>query len=131
MVAAGYVVGDEVDDHLQAGCVGALHELVKLLHAARYIGGEVGVYIVVVLDGVGGAGLALDGGLVVGADALRAIVGLRGVLNDTGVPYVGDAQLLDGCQGFGGEIGKLAAAVLLDATVCYTLGVVVAEKASI
>ena len=129
VVAAGYVVGNEVDDHLQTGLVGALDELGELLHAVGDVGGEVGVYIVVVLDGVGGAGLALDGGLVVGADALSAIVGLRGVLDDSGVPYVGDAHLLDGGEGFGGEIGKLAASVLLDAAVRYALGVVVAEKA--
>ena len=129
MVAAGHVVGHEVDDHLQSCIVGALHQLGELLHAVRHGGRQVGVHIVVVLDGIGRTCLALDCCLVVGADAEVTVVGLRGMLDDTGIPDVGGTQLLDGSEGLGGEGGELAAAVLLDAAARYTGGVGIAKQA--
>ena len=123
------MVRHEIDDHFQPGIVGALHQLGELLHAVGYAGSQVGVYVIVVLDSIGRTCLALNCSLVVGADALLAIVGLCGVLNDTGVPHVCGAQLFDSFERFGGEVGKLAATVLFDASVRNTFCIVVAEKA--
>ena len=129
VVAAGHVVGHEVDDHLQSCIVGALHQLGELLHAARHGGCQVGVHIVIVLDGIGRTCLPLDRSLVVGADAEMAVVGLRGMLDDACVPDVRRAQFLDGSEGLGGEGGELAAAVLLDAATRYTGGVGITKQA--
>ena len=105
VVAACHVVGNEVDNHLQSCSVGSLHQLGELLHAVGHGGGQVGVYVVVVLDGIGRTCLTFHRGLVVGADAEMAVVGLRGMLDKAGVPYVGGAQLLDGSKSLGGEGG--------------------------
>ena len=58
-----------------------------------------------------------------------AVVGLCSMLDDAGVPHVGGAQLLDGFQCLGGEVGQLAAAILPDAAVMNTLCIVVAKEA--
>ena len=60
MIAAGGVIGHKVDNHLHAGVVGAGHESLKLSHTVVDVDGNIGVHVIIVLDGVGRAGLALD-----------------------------------------------------------------------
>ena len=53
LILARHMVGHEVDDDLQACLVGAGYECLKLLHALLHVDGQVGVYVVVVADGIG------------------------------------------------------------------------------
>ena len=52
MVLTGHVVGHEVDDDLHASLVGALHEVLELLHTGGHAARQVGVDVVVVAYGV-------------------------------------------------------------------------------
>ena len=53
MVLAGHMVRHEVDDDLQPGSMGALNQFLELLHATRHVDSQVGVYIIIVGDGIG------------------------------------------------------------------------------
>ena len=63
--------------------MGTLDEGIQLCLSRVWIFGEVGVDVVVVLDSIGRASLPLHRIGVVGANALGAVVGLRGVLQQT------------------------------------------------
>ena len=82
-VVGGDVVGDVVDQQAESRDVGALDEGVEFFHAAGGVGGEVGVDVVPVGDGVGGAGVAFDEGFA------------GRMARDAGVPDVVNAQRLE------------------------------------
>ena len=95
VVLARHVVGYEVNEDFQVSTVSALHQVFEFLHTFRYVLGQIGVYVIIILDGVRRSGLALDDGGMVGADIVAAVVSLCGVLDDARVPDVGDAQSLN------------------------------------
>ena len=111
MILACHVVGDEVDDDIEACAVGAVHQRRELLHASRNARGQVRVDVKIVLDGIDGAGLAFDDGAMVAANAEGGVVCLRGMLDDARVPDMGGSQRLDLCQRFGREVCHGAAAI--------------------
>ena len=112
MIGAGDVVGDKVHQDLQPCLVGTLDEGVQLCLSRVWIFGEVGVDVVVVLDGIGRACLPLHRVGVVGTDALGAVVGLRGVLQQADIPDVGCPETADIGEGFGSEVTELPRSVL-------------------
>ena len=112
MIGAGDVVGDKVHQDLQPSLMGTLDEGVQLCLSRVWIFGEVGVDVVVVLDGIGRACLPLHRVGVVGTDALGAVVGLRGVLQQADIPDVGSPETADIGEGFGSEVTELPRAVL-------------------
>ena len=79
-VVRGDVVGDIVYYHAKALVVGALYKGLEVLHTGIGIGTQVGVDVVIVADGVGGAGVALDIGLA------------GGMAYDPGVPRVSHSK---------------------------------------
>jgi hypothetical protein len=79
-VAAGDVVGHEVEDDLHVVRVDPIDQLLELGHALVGGGGVVGADVVVVADRVVVAGLALDRVGVVGG-LTRAVVGVGGLLD--------------------------------------------------
>lgn len=87
-------------------------EGVQLSLSRVWIFGEVGVDVVVVLDGIGRACLPLHCIGVVGMDALGAVVGLRGVLQQADIPDVGSPETADIGEGFGSEVTELPRSVL-------------------
>ena len=91
MILASHVVGHEVDDHLQIGLVSTHHQILKLLHALWHLHGQIGVDVVVVLDGIRTAGIALHHCGMILLDAILRVVSLRCMLNETRVPDVGRA----------------------------------------
>ena len=129
VVLARYVVRHEVNDDFQSSLVRAVDKGLKLLHTRRDVCGEVGVDIVVILDGIGAASLAFDDGAVVACDAVGRVIGLSGMLNDACVPDVCRSQFANLAQGLWREGGHRPAAV------CGAVGVVlvyvcaIAEKA--
>ncbi len=128
MVLAGDVIGHEVDYHLEPGAVGAGHQPLKLGHAGGHVDGQVGVDVVVVGDGVGAAGLALDDVGIVARYAVGGVVGGMGVLYHAGVPDVGGAELAYIAQYGGVDAVELARAVLLDGAVGHGVGCIVGEQ---
>ena len=92
--------------------MGTLDEGIQLCLSRVGIFGEVGVDVVVVLDGIGRACLPLHRVGVVGTDALGAVVGLRGMLQQADIPDVGSPETADIGEGFGCEVTELPRAVL-------------------
>ena len=86
--------------------------MLELLHALGDADGEVGVDIVVVGDGIGGACPTLHDGGVLTGNTVGAVVGLGGVADDARVPDMAHAHLPDLLQGGGREVVHLSAAVL-------------------
>ena len=82
------MIGDEVHEEAQPRSVRTLHEGLQLRHTLGGLLHEVGIHIVVVLDGIGRARDSLDRIGVVWADAMGAIVGLGGVLQQADIPYM-------------------------------------------
>ena len=106
---ACHVVGHKVYDDFQAGAVGTLYQIFEFLHTSGNVLGQVGVYVVVILDGIGRTGLTLDYGRMVGADVVASVVSLCGVLDDARVPDVRGTQPLDFAQGLTREVGHFTA----------------------
>ena len=120
LVLARHMVRHEVDEHLQSGAVGACDQCLKLGHTLRLIHRQVRVHVVVVGDGIGTAGLALD-------DSGAVMLG-RGVAYDARVPYVRSTQVAYRAQGFGVDVLEAAAAVLNATPVILTGLAVVTEQ---
>ena len=104
------MVRHEVDDDAHPRFVGAADEQLELVEAGGDVGSQLGRYIIIIAHGVGRPRLPLD--IRVGGEAVGGEVGLGGVVEDAGVPDVGDAQRADGLQAAGREVLKLGAAVL-------------------
>ena len=88
MVAARHMIGDEVHEEAQPRSVRTLHERLQLCHASSGLLHEVGIDIVVVLDGIGRARDSLDRIGVIWTDTMGAVVGLGGVLQQADIPYM-------------------------------------------
>ena len=91
--------------------MGTLDEGVQLCLSRVGIFGEVGVDVVVVLDGIGRASLPLHRVGVIGTDALGAVVGLRSVLQQADIPDVSCSETADIGEGFGSEVTELPRAI--------------------
>ena len=120
-----HVVRHEVDDHFQPRLVRAAHEVLKLLHAVRHVGGEVGVDVVIVLDGVGRARAAFHHGGVVGADAVGLVAGLGGVLEQAREPHVREAEVCNALQLRRREVVQLAATIFPERARGHVRGILV------
>ena len=127
MVFAGDMVRDEVDDNLQAGIVSASDQVLELLHAVHDGVGQVGVHIVIILDGVGRTCIPFDHSTVIFLDMEKGIIRAGSVFDDAGVPDVGNTQFLDACQSLRGEEGKLSYPVINNSPVVHEAGIQVAE----
>ena len=124
------MVGDKVHQDLQPCLVGTLDEGVQLCLSRVGIFGEVGVDVVVVLDSVGRASLPLHRVGVVRADALDAVVGLRGVLQQADIPDVGCPEAADIGEGFGSEVTELPRAVLGECAMGLTGRILIPPESS-
>ena len=129
LVAACHVVGHEVHDHFQVGGMGALYESVKFAQAVFDVDGQVGVNVVIVLDGVGGAGFSLDDGGMVALDAVGSVICLGSVFEKSRVPHVCKAERADALQFGFGEIVHLATPILGQASTGLVVGLPVAVEA--
>ena len=128
LVLTGHMVGHKVDDDLQPGLVRTLHQLLELLHALLDVDSQVGVYVVVVGDGIGRTCPAFHHGRMLAWNAVLRVVGRRGMADDAGVPHVADAHLGDALQHSGGEVGHLAATVVGYRSLLLARGVTVAVQ---
>ena len=101
VILAGDMVGDEIDDDLQAGGMGPLHQGLELGHAPGGIVRQIGIDVIVIRYGIGRSGLALDD---LGGNA-PAVGLLRGMADDAGIPHgagphlvaeIGEKRCVDG-----------------------------------
>ena len=75
-----HMIGDEIEDHLQSGRVGPLHQGLEFIHPFRFYISEIRVDIIIVRDGVGGAGVSLGEGPA------------GGMAEDARIPDVGHSE---------------------------------------
>ena len=105
VVLTSHVVGHKVDDGLQSSLVCTLHEVLELLHACQFAGGQVGIDIVVVADGIDRTSHTLHHPrMPYTADAVDAVVRLCGVFDDASVPDVRSSQLTNLLEATGSEV---------------------------
>ena len=88
MVAACHMIGDEVHKEAEPRSVRTLQECLQLGHALGGLLRQIWVYVVVVLDRIGRSRDSLDRVGVVWADAVGAVVGLGGMLQQADIPYM-------------------------------------------
>ena len=111
------MVGHEVDNDLHAGLMGALHQLLELLHALLHVDSQVRVHVVVVGDGIGRTSLTLHHSGVLAGNAVGRVVGLRGVTDNARIPHMTVARLRQLLQHLRREVVHLATTVLSQRTV--------------
>jgi hypothetical protein len=128
-VTAGDVVGDEINKDAEVLFFGTAEESFELVEPLGGIEGVVGADIVVVADGVGAAGDALEKVGIVGRKLQRGIVAGGGLAVDASDPDGVEAELFDRGEGGVVEIGKFSATVLFEGTIGNASGVGVAEEA--
>ena len=128
-VTAGDVVGDEIDKNAEVMFFGTGKESFELVEPLGGIEGVVGADIVVVADGVGAAGDALEKVGIVGRKLQRGVVAGGGLAVDASDPDGVEAELFDRDEGYVVEIGKFSATVLFEGTIGDASGVGVAEEA--
>ena len=120
VILASHVVGHKVDDDFQSGSVSTNYHFFKLSHASVDADSQVGIYVIIVGDGVRRASTTFHHSGMLSGDAVFAINGLCGVSDDASVPYMCDTHADQAVQHGRTEIGKLATAVLGDSAVFLT-----------
>ncbi len=103
MVASGHMVRYKVDYDFHPFAVGAFYEIFEFGNTCRYIGRNIGIYVVVVLDSIRRSGLPFHHVRVVALYAVSRIVGAVGVLDHACIPdvchsHVGYASEYLGCD---------------------------------
>ena len=126
MILTRHMVRHEVDDDLHACLVRTLNQLFKLLHTMIDIRSQIGVYIIIVCDGIGRTCLTFDDSRMILRNTVGCIVGLSGMTDDTRIPNMAHAHVPDVFQGRGREVVHLSAAVLLYRSTLLTSGITVA-----
>ena len=129
VILACHMVRHEVDDDLHACLMGALHQSLEFLHALIDIGGQIGINVVVVGDGVRRACPTLHNCWVLTGDSIGRIIGHGSMTDHTCVPDMAHAHLPDVFQGGGREVIQFTAAVLLNRSILLASGVPIAIKA--
>ena len=107
----------------------AAHCVLELGHAVRHRAGNVRVDVVVVLDGVGRAGLTFHHMGIVGADAVGAVVGALGMLNGSGEPDMGYAEPADRFEDIAVDVSEFSGTVFGDGSAGNAVVTVVGEQA--
>ena len=128
VILTSHVVGYKVDNHLQSGLVCALYQRLKLLHALLYVLGQIRVDIIVVGNGVRRTSLTFHHRSVLTWNAVLGVIGLRCMSDNTCVPNMAHAHLLDSFQGFGREVVQFSATVLSDRAIFHSVGAAIAIK---
>ena len=128
VVLTGHVVGNKVDNYLQASLMGALHQLFKLFHTLFHVHRQVGVNVIIVRNGVRRSSLTLHDSRMLTRNTIGAIVGLCGVTDDARIPYMTDAHLLNVLQYLRGKVGHLTTTIFGNRAVLFARQVAIAEK---
>ncbi len=104
--------------------MGAVDESLEFGHAGGYVLGKVGVYVVVVGDGVRTAGVAFDHVGIVAGNTVGSVIGVVGVFDHAGIPYVGRSERSDVAKNAFSDGVEFAGAVLFESAVvdwCRTI----------
>jgi len=128
-VATGDVVRYKIDKDAEVFIFGAGEESFELVESLGGIDGVVRADIVVVADGVGAAGDALEKVGIVGRKLQKGVVAGGGLAIDAGDPDGVEAELFNRGEGGVVEVGKFPATVLSEGTIGDASGVGVAEEA--
>ena len=129
VILTSHMVRHKVDNHLQSGLVCALYQRLKLLHALLYVLGQIRVDIIVVGNGVRRTSLTLHHRSVLTWNAVLGVIGLRCMSDNTCVPNMAHAHLLDSIQGFGREVVQFSATVLGQCSVLMARHILIAVQA--
>ena len=110
------MIGYEINNDFQTNIVGAANEQLEFLHTVVRMLGDIGIYIIIVFDGVRTSCHTLHHRRVVGSYTILGIICLVSMLNNTCVPNMSSTKALDLLKGLGGEVNHSAATVLVSST---------------
>jgi hypothetical protein len=128
-VAAGDVVGYEINKDAEVLLFGAGEESFEFVESLGRVDGVVGADIVVVANGVGATRDAFEEVGIVGGKLKGGVVASGGLAIDARDPDRIEAELLEGGESGVVEIGKFSTAVLFESAIGDASGVGVAEEA--
>ena len=86
------MIGNEIYDYFHSGIVGTCYKGLKLRHPVGYVGGEVGVYVIIILYGVWRPCYAFYYIMIITGNAILRVVCGSSMLYDTGVPHMSNAE---------------------------------------
>ena len=119
-IFAAHMVRYEINQYAQTRIMSALDERFEFLHPLRFVLRQVGVYVIIIRDGVWRAGFAFGDG--------RMVICCGSVTDHAGVPNMRDTQIDNRFECTLVDIYKPAATVLFLAAVVFPCLVVVAEQ---
>jgi hypothetical protein len=128
-VAAGDVVGYEINKDAEVLLFGAGEESFEFVDSLGRVDGVVGAYIVVVANGVGATRDAFEEVGIVGGEFKGGVVASSGLPVDARDPDGIETELLEGSESCVVEIGKFSTTVLFESAIGNASGVGVAEEA--
>jgi hypothetical protein len=108
--------------------VDAFEHSLKFFHTVGDAFSQIGINVVIILNGIWRAGISLYYVLVVGEYAVGRIVSTLGMLYDTGEPHMRGAELLYGLKYRGGDVVEFTGTVLLYGAVWHRIGYAVGIK---
>ncbi len=123
------MVGNKVDDNFHTGFMRTLNESLKLRHPLVYVYSDIGVYVIIVCNGIRRTRLPLHHGRMLPGNAMYGIVCHSGMTYHTRIPYMRNAERLDTSERGGIEIVHLAATVFSQCTTLAAILYTIAEKA--
>ena len=105
------MVGYEIDDYFHSGFMRPSDQRFEFFHTVRYIIGQVRVYIIIIFDSIGGAGISLHDRRMVFSYLVSRIIGIRCMFDHSGIPHMGSSQLLDLGQSHRRKVRELSYSV--------------------
>ena len=94
MVLACYMVRYKINNDLQAATVCALHQVFKFPHTLRNVLCQIRIHIIIIFYGIWRTGFTFYDSRMIGLDIVATIIRLRCMFYNTGIPYMGNPQLL-------------------------------------
>ena len=128
VILTGYMVRNEVDNHLHSSLMCPLYKLSELLHTLIDICGQVWIDVVIISNRIWRTSPSLYDGRVLTGNAVGRIVSLGSMADNACVPNMAHAHFPDSLQGGGREVVHLSTAVLCYRTVLLAGSVAIAVK---
>ena len=128
MIVSRHMIGYKIDNHFQTSLVGTVDEILEFLHTVFHFHGQIRIYIVVILDSIRRTGLTFNNCRMILLNAVSAVIGLRGMFDNSRVPNVCCSQMFDFIQCFCRKIGHLATSVFFYASIILECCCLVSKK---
>ena len=129
VIFTSHMIRHEIHDDLHACLVGTLDETLPLRHTHTHVFCQVGIDVIVVGDGVRRTSLALHHLSMLSWNAIGRVVCLRSMTNDTGVPNMREAHIMNTSQDGVIKMIQFSTTVFLYRSVLLSVCILISKEA--